>query len=66
MIYAPKDFLEKEAVDFAYQRGIGVIAIHVDSVQELFLHEPYDRDIKVYMQTCSVPEDEKYFRMKGF
>ena len=48
-LYALPDFSEREVIDFAYQRGIGVITTHVGKNQNMFFHELYERDIKVYM-----------------
>lgn len=60
-----QDFSESEVVDFAYQRGIGVITAASDKAQNLFFHELYDRDIKVYMHTYNTPEEEAEIRQKG-
>lgn len=68
MIYsvtAQEDFSEKEAAEFAYQRGIGVVTTNEERAQELFFHELYDRDIRVYMDGCPAPEDEEAFRKRG-
>lgn len=64
-LYALENFSEKEVVDFAYQRGIGVITTNAGRAQELFFHELYDRNIRVYMHTYNTPEDEAYLKMKG-
>lgn len=57
-LYALPDFSEREVIDFAYQRGIGVITTHVGKNQSMFFHELYERDIKVYMHTYNTPEEE--------
>lgn len=64
-LYALEDFSESEVIDFAYQRGIGVITTHAGRAQELFFRELYDRDIKVYMHTYNTSEDESYLKMRG-
>lgn len=64
-LYELEDFSESEVIDFAYQRGIGVITVEADKAQNLFFQELYDRDIKVYMHTYNTPEEETEMRQKG-
>lgn len=64
-LYALDDFSEKEVADFAYQQGIGVVATYADRAQELFMHELYDRDIKVCIYTYNTPSEEAEWRQKG-
>ena len=64
-LYALPDFSEREVIDFAYQRGIGVITTHVGKNQNMFFHELYERDIKVYMHTYNTPEEEANLKRGG-
>ncbi len=64
-LYALPDFSEREVIDFAYQRGIGVITTHVGKNQSMFFHELYERDIKVYMHTYNTPEEEANLKRGG-
>ncbi|MDE7312509.1 MAG: hypothetical protein K2N87_12950 [Eubacterium sp.] len=64
-LYALGDFSEREVVDFAYQRGIGVITTHIGKNQSMFFHELYERDIKVYMHTFNTPEEEANLKRGG-
>lgn len=65
-LYALPDFSEREVIDFAYQRGIGVITTHVGKNQNMFFHELYERDIKVYMHTYNTPEEEANLKRGGY
>lgn len=64
-LYALGDFSEREVVDFAYQRGIGVITTHIGKDQSMFFHELYERDIKVYMHTFNTKEEEAALKQRG-
>ncbi len=64
-LYALGDFSERDVVNFAYQRGIGVITTHIGKNQSMFFKELYERDIKVYMHTFNTPEEEANLKRGG-
>lgn len=64
-LYALQDFSEREVIDFAYQKGIGVITTHIGKNQDMFFHELYERDIQVYMHTFNTKEEEADLKRGG-